>query len=27
LFSLAVAWQNRLRTFQQEMRLMWFVYM
>lgn len=27
LFSLAVAWQNRLRTFQQEMRLLWFVYL
>jgi hypothetical protein len=27
LFSLAVAWQNRLRTFDQPMRVFWFVYM
>ena len=26
LFSLAVAWQNRLRTFDQPMRVLWFVY-
>lgn len=26
LFSLAVAWQNRLRTFDQSMRVFWFVY-
>jgi len=26
LFSLAVAWQNRLRTFDQPMRVFWFVY-
>jgi hypothetical protein len=26
LFSLAVAWQNRLRTFEQPMRVFWFVY-
>jgi hypothetical protein len=27
LFSLAVAWQNRLRTFDQPMRVFWFVYL
>jgi len=26
LFTLAVAWQNRLRTFDQPMRVFWFVY-
>lgn len=26
LFTLAVAWQNRLRTFDQSMRVFWFVY-
>jgi hypothetical protein len=26
LFTLAVAWQNRLRTFDQPMRVLWFVY-
>ena len=26
LFSLAVAWQNRLRTFDQPMRVFWFIY-
>jgi hypothetical protein len=26
LFSLAVAWQNRLRTFDQPMRVFWFLY-
>jgi hypothetical protein len=26
LFSLAIAWQNRLRTFDQPMRVFWFVY-
>jgi hypothetical protein len=26
LFSLAVAWQNRLRTFDQPLRVLWFVY-
>lgn len=26
LFSLAVAWQNRLRTFEQPMRVFWFIY-
>jgi DDE family transposase len=27
LFSLAIAWQNRLRTFDQPMPVFWFVYM
>jgi len=27
LFTLAVAWQNRLRTFDQPMPVFWFVYM
>lgn len=27
LFSLAVAWQNRLRTFDQPMRVFWFIYL
>ena len=27
LFSLAVAWQNRLRSFDQPMRVFWFVYL
>jgi Transposase DDE domain len=27
LFSLAVAWQNRLRTFDQAMRVFWFIYL
>jgi hypothetical protein len=27
LFTLAVAWQNRLRTFDQSMRVFWFVYL
>jgi hypothetical protein len=27
LFTLAVAWQNRLRTFDQSMPVFWFVYM
>jgi len=26
LFSLAVAWQNRLRSFEQPLRVLWFVY-
>jgi hypothetical protein len=26
LFTLAVAWQNRLRTFDQPMRVFWFIY-
>jgi hypothetical protein len=26
LFSLAIAWQNRLRTYDQPMRVLWFVY-
>ena len=27
LFTLAVAWQNRLRSFDQPMRVLWFIYL